>query len=127
MNAKIKTTFATGGIFFAVVVALLLLWRDANALLGALAGAALGWAAGILLAPYEEEESRFQRLSKGVAGFISGYVVGKMDRIFDLLMEKGGGTAKILDSSLQHTFWIGLICFLVTAVVVFVGRTYWAG
>ncbi len=38
--------------------------------------AALGWAAGILLAPYKREEKRLRRISKGIAGFLSGYSVG---------------------------------------------------
>ena len=39
-------------------------------LLGALVGTALGWAVGILLALYPEEQKRFQRLSKGIAGLL---------------------------------------------------------
>ncbi len=97
-------------------------------MLGALVGTSLGWAAGILLAPYEKEEkAQFQRLSKSVAAFLGGYAVGKIDRIFDLLMDKANGTPRILDPSLQHAFWLALVCFLVTTAAVFVARAYWTG
>lgn len=125
MNAKIGVTFATAGLFFVVVVRLLFVWWDANPLLGAMIGMALGWAAGILLAPYEEEKGQFRRLSKAVAAFVSGYLVGKVDRIFDLLLEKTDKGARILEPVVQRPLWIALICFLVTTVVVFVARTYW--
>jgi hypothetical protein len=103
---------------------ILIVWRDDIALVAALVGTALGWAAGILVAPYEGEEKRFRRISKGIAGFISGYAVAKIDRVFDLLLDKTSGTPAILDLRLQRTFWLSLGCFVVTALTVFVARTY---
>src|SRR5579864_5975803 len=88
MNPKIVTSFVTAGVLLIMVIILLLVWRDLNPLLGAIVGASLGWAAGILLAPYDEEKRRFERLSKSVAAFLGGYAVAKIDRVFDLLLEK---------------------------------------
>jgi len=124
MNSKVVTSFVTAGVLLIMVIILLLVWRDLNPLLGAIVGASLGWAAGILLAPYDEEKRRFERLSKNVAAFLGGYAVAKIDRVFDLLLDKSGGIPRVLDSSLQHAFWIALVCFIVTAVTVFVARTY---
>jgi len=124
MNSKIVTSFVTAGVLLIVVIILLLVWRDLNPLLGAIVGASLGWAGGILLALYDEEKRRFERLSKSVAAFLGGYAVGKNDRVFDLLLDKSGGMPRVLDSSLQHAFRIALVCFIVTAGTVFVARTY---
>lgn len=90
-NLKITISFSTAALFAFGSIALLVIWRDSMVWLGALVGAALGWAIGILLAPYEEEQKRFQRLSKSIAGFLAGYVAAKIDRIFELLIDKTGG------------------------------------
>jgi hypothetical protein len=125
VSLKLTTSFITAALFAITLVGLLIVWRDGTAVLGALVGAALGWAGGILLAPYKEEEKRFQRLSKGIAGFLSGYAVGKLDRVFDLLIDRTGGQPLILDPHVLRTFWMTLACFLVAVVTVFVARTYW--
>jgi len=125
VNLKLTTSFVAAALFAITFVRLLIVWHDGTALLGALVGTALGWASGILLAPYQEEEKRFQRLSKGIAGFLSGYAVGKLDRVFDLLMDRTGGQPIILDPHVLRTFWMALACFLVAGITVFVARTYW--
>jgi uncharacterized membrane protein YccC len=72
VSPKLTTSFTTAAVFAICLVTLLAIWRDAMALLAALIGTAIGWAVGILLAPYPEEQKRFQRLSKGIAGFLTG-------------------------------------------------------
>jgi hypothetical protein len=124
-NLKLTTSFVTAALFAMTLISLLIIWRDSIALLAALVGTALGWAAGILLAPYQEEEKRFQRLSKGIAGFLSGYAVGKIDRVFDLLVDKTTGHPVILDPRILRTFGMTLACLVITGVTVFVARTYW--
>jgi hypothetical protein len=123
-NLRLTVSFIAAVVFFVAIAGLLILWRDDIALLAAMVGAALGWATGILLAPYNVEEKRFRRLSKGIAGFLSGYAVGKIDRVVDLLFDKTGGPAAILSLRLQRTFWMSLASFVVTVVTVFVARTY---
>jgi len=122
---KLTTSFVAAALFAITLTSLLIIWRDSMALLGALVGTALGWVAGILLAPYKEEEKRFQRLSKGIAGFLSGYAVGKIDRVFDLLIDKTTGHPIILDLRVLRTFGMTLACLVVAGVTVFVARTYW--
>ena len=123
-NLRLATSYAAALIFFLTMAVILIVWRDDIALLAAVVGAALGWAAGILVAPYQGEEKRFQRISKGIAGFITGYAVGKIDRVFELLLDKSGGAPAIFDVHVQRTFWMSLGCFVVTALIVFVARTY---
>ena len=123
-NVRLATSYVAALIFFLTIAVILIVWRDDIALVAALVGTALGWAAGILVAPYEGEEKRFRQISKGIAGFISGYAVAKIDRVFDLLLDKTSGTPAILDLRLQRIFWLSLGCFVVTALTVFVARTY---
>ena len=99
VSLKLTTSFTTAAVFAICLVTLLVIWRDSMILLAALIGTALGWAVGILLAPYPEEQKRFQRLSKGIAGFLGGYIAAKLDRVFDLLMDKTGGGPLILQHS----------------------------
>lgn len=123
-NLRLTSSFVAALIFFLTIIVILIAWRDDMALLAAIVGSALGWAAGILIAPYEGEGKRFRSISKGIAGFLTGYAIGKIDRVFDLLLDKTGGAPAILDMRLQRTFWLGLACFVVTALTVFVARTY---
>jgi len=124
VSLKLTTSFATATAFVICLVTLLVIWRDAMALLAALTGTAIGWAVGILLAPYPEEQKRFQRLSKGIAGFLTGYVAAKIDRVFDLLTDKTGGAPLILNLRLVRSLSIAVACLLVATVTVFVARTY---
>jgi len=123
-NLRLTTSYVAALIFFVTMAVILIAWRDSMALVAALVGTAMGWAAGVLVAPYEGEEKRFRRFSKSIAGFISGYAVAKIDRVFDLLLDKTNGAPAILDLRLQRTFWLSLGCFVVTALIVFVARTY---
>lgn len=122
-SPKLTTSFATAAVF-AICIIVLVIWRDAMALLAALIGTGLGWAVGILLAPYPEEQKRFQRLSKGIAGFLTGYVAAKIDRVFDLLTDKTSGVPLILNLRVVRSISVGIACLLVASVTVFVARTY---
>ena len=107
-----------------VIVSLLITWWDGIATLGAVLGFASGWASGILLAPCEEEQKRFQKLSKVVSGFIAGFAAGKIDRIFDLAVDEHKHSALILDPIFSRPVWTAIACFLLTVIAVFVTRTY---
>ena len=127
VSLKLTTSFITAALFAICLVTLLVIWRDSMVLLGALVGTALGWAVGILLAPYPEEQKRFQRLSKGIAGFLGGYVAAKLDRVFELLVDKTGGGPLILNLRVVRSLSVAIACLLVASVTVFVARTYWQG
>lgn len=127
VSLKLTTSFATAAVFVLCMIVLLVIWRDAVALLAALIGTTLGWAVGILLAPYPEEQKRFQQLSKGIAGFLGGYVAAKLDRVFDLLMDKSGGAPLILNLRVVRNLSVAVACLLVASLTVFIARTYWQG
>ena len=125
VSLKLTTSFTIAAVVAICLVTLLVIWRDAMAVLAALIGTLLGWAVGILLAPYPEEQTRFQRLSKGIAGFLGGYVAAKIDRVFDLLMDKSGGMPLILNLRVVRNLSVAVACLLIASVTVFVARTYW--
>ncbi|HEY6249324.1 MAG TPA: hypothetical protein VI685_05155 [Candidatus Angelobacter sp.] len=125
ISLKLTTSFITAALVAVTLICLLIAWRDGIALLGALVGTALGWGCGILLAPYKEEQKRFQRLSKGIAGFLGGYAAGKIDRVFDLLTDRSTGPPLLLNPHVLRSFWMALASLLITAITVFVARTYW--
>lgn len=51
-------------------------------------GASGGWIVGIVVSPYSsKEQSRFTALSKAVAVFGSGYLVGKIDKLVEKLLD----------------------------------------
>jgi hypothetical protein len=107
-----------------VLSGLLLDWRNSMATLSAVLGLLAGWATGILLAPYEAEEKRFQKFSKVVYGFVTGFFVSKIDRVFELIVDKQGGSF-ILDPTFARNLSIAVCCFLLAAITVFVSRSYW--
>lgn len=57
-NWKLALSLFSSVVAAAVIVCLLIDWRNSTATLSALFGALVGWALGILLAPYEDEEKR---------------------------------------------------------------------
>ena len=123
-NFKLAASFGSAAVFVVILLGLLIYWRDGLALLVAVLGAVLGWAAGVLLAPYKPEETRFKAISKGIVGFLTGYVVGKIDCVFDLLVDRSGGQPILMSPRFIRTFLMALVCFLVATLWVFVARTY---
>ena len=123
-NWKLTASFVAAFIWAVLAAVLLIAWWDGVSTLSALVGVAIGWSAGILLAPYDDEEKRFKKLSKSVAGFVSGYLVAKSDRVFDLVVEKGGSGPLILNPYFARAIWMGVGCMIVAGLIVFVARTY---
>ena len=123
-NAKLFVSFSVATLLYAAVAGLLINWWDSYTLLSAVIGIVSGWIGGILLAPYESESKQFKGYSKAAGAFVTGFVVAKFDRVFDLLIDKDRGL-QILDPVVERRIWITVSCFLITAVVVFVARTYW--
>ena len=124
-NPKLTTSFITAGAFGIATIVLLIFWRDGMAVLSALFGLAFGWMGGILLAPYKGEKEHFQKVSKGLVGFMTGFLAAKFDRVFDLLIENKSGSPLILNPYVVRRFGVGIICALVSCLTVFVARTYW--
>jgi hypothetical protein len=84
-------------------------------------GAAAGWVVGIFIAPYTaEEQSKFTMLSKSVAVFGSGYLVGKIDKILERLFDP----LLIFESVNSFRLLAGLSAFVIVAAITFVYRQY---
>lgn len=126
-NWKITFSFIGAAGWFAIAVGLLIAWHNGTIALAALVGTALGWVAGILLAPYEEEARRFTVISKGISGIIGGYLLAKLDKVFELVTDSKSGTPLVLEAPFIRSVMMSLGCFLVAAIAVFVARTYWQG
>ena len=53
-------------------------------------GWASGWVSGTLVAPYDKDEvTLFSQISKGIWGFVSGYLLAKVDPIFEFFHNSG--------------------------------------
>jgi hypothetical protein len=122
-NWKLAVSLFSSVVAAAVIVCLLIDWRNSTATLSALFGALVGWALGILLAPYEDEEKRFAQMSKAGFGFIAGFGAGKFDRILDLMRSMPGGSLGGKEGS-NMDLLLGACCFLLATITVFVFRTY---
>ena len=123
-----KTLKLAGSFTFGVLIAgillivLIHLW-DLLALLCAAFGLAAGWLAGILFAPYQSEQDRFREYVKLVSAFLTGYVVSKVDRLFELWFDPAHGPL-LLDSIIAYRILICLTSFLLAAVSTYVARKY---
>ena|SRR5258708_1900390 len=123
-NPELVVSFAVALVLYVITTGLLIVWWDSYAVLSAVVGICAGWGAGLLLAPYEEEQKKFKAYSKMASGFITGFLVAKLDKVFEILTDKQAGL-HLLDAVVERRVWIGVICFLITAIIVFVARTYW--
>ena len=57
-------------------------------IISGISSAVAGWATGIAISPYNEDErSSFNQISKVVYGFISGYIVSKIDKQISKMFE----------------------------------------
>jgi hypothetical protein len=93
MNYKLLGSAASGLFLAATVVCLSFsVSSDASSLsvnlLIVILGFAVGWLLGIIIFPYDESEKRtFSEYTKAVGVFISGYAVGKVDKVIDAIFQ----------------------------------------
>jgi hypothetical protein len=121
LNPK-TVSFGTARLLLCVLVGLLWHWWDSYSVLAALTGAPIGWALGILLAPYPEEAKKFNRWSKGLFGFLVGVAFTKVS---DALASVSAADKSLLwNELLIRRVLVGSITLLVTTTVVFVARSY---
>ncbi len=121
-NYKLKSTAVTAAVLALLVVGLLIVWWDCYALLSLITGVALGWAVGVLLAPYDNEKKKFDNWSKALLGFVGGYGLTKIEAVLAGMPTKTKDT--LFDMIVFRRFWIAAVGFLITAIVVFVFRSY---
>ena len=118
---------------FGIVVALLL-WHlvqtydPASArwalLLCGTVGMALGWCAGILLSPYgKTERESFAGIAKLISGFLTGYVLSKVDPLISDTIGKVGATPSATLAMIGAA--VTITAFAVAATITYVSRVYW--
>lgn len=85
---------------------------------------ALGWAVGIAISPYNSSErSSFDHISKIVYGFLSGYILSKVDDTISNIFRFESIT-KISEECLVILAY-SIASFLVTACATYITRSYW--
>ena len=76
-------------------------------------GSALGWLCGTFITPYNNKESEYvSSFTKLASVFVSGYVIGKMDRIIEHFLNPGfffGTLSAFRTMSFLATFVIALM------------------
>lgn len=102
-------------------------WQIIFSLL-AFAGAIAGWLVGILIAPLDKNEAeRFGIFMKVISGFITGYLLSKVDpAITTLFLVDKTGFAPIADEFIAKRVLITLSSFGVSLLTVFSLRAYWS-
>jgi hypothetical protein len=87
----------------------------------ALVGGLLGWLIGMAFAPFSDKEKKhFEFVGKTVSVFVSGYVLGKLDRFLELALLPSGG----FDSASWQRVGLFGAAFLLGGIVVFTHRLY---
>src|SRR5690242_2774886 len=121
-NYKLLFSAITAAILATIIVGLLVLWWDSYATFTASLGVAVGWAVGIVLAPYEEESKKFQNWSKAFTGFVGGITLTKLEEGFRNLSDKN--TALLAEPLILRRIGVAVLCFIITTITVFVFRSY---
>jgi hypothetical protein len=119
-----------GSLFSTLLISIILLGvlihlGDSLAWLSTALGLTAGWAAGLLLAPYESEQERFREYAKLVSVFISGYLVSKVDRLIELWFDPEHGPI-LLRPLVVHRILLCITSFLLAAVWTYVARKYFS-
>ncbi len=121
-NYKQRVSLGTAGALGVIIIGLLFVWQDSYAVLGAISGVAIGWALGILLAPYPNEKTKFQGWSKALTGFIGGITLVKLEHLLNGMSDDN--KKALLETVVLRRFIIGGVALLTTAIIVFVYRAY---
>jgi hypothetical protein len=87
-----------------------------------LVAASAGWLAGILASPYNpEEQSAFGDMGKLIYGFVTGWVLGKVDPLLTHALAVDTG-------NYQHSLvyiGFGMTSFFIAAAFTYISRKYW--
>ncbi|MDY0874372.1 hypothetical protein [Dongia rigui] len=97
--------------------------KQANCVLILVMSGVLGWGAGILATPYTAGESkRLLGVGKTVSAILTGYLLGKIDRVVDAAVFGVDGDG--VDGTALQMVAIAVSSFITTAVVTYVTRSY---
>lgn len=92
-----------------------------------IAGALSGWVMGVITTPYDEtDSSKIDKFTKLLGTFLSGYILAKLDKVFENLL-----SIKNFDATTSGVNGVRILFFLcyffLFWVVVFVYRSYSKG
>jgi hypothetical protein len=79
-----------------------------------------------LASPYQSEQIRFEKIGNVVAGFVAGWAVGKVDRVFDLWVDPAMGVPLLLEETFAQRALLCLTSFFLAATSTYVGRKYFS-
>jgi multisubunit Na+/H+ antiporter MnhC subunit len=94
-----------------------------------LVGAVAGWLLGVLIVPYDEREARtFSVFIKVISGFITGYLLSKVDPLLASLLaiDPTTGVAPISQELVAKRVLITFASFGISLLTVFRARAYWS-
>lgn len=116
---------------FGIVAILVFCWVEGSILFSllALVGAILGWLLGILIMPFDEREAKtFSVFIKVISGFITGYLLSKVDPLLTSLLaiDPRTGVAVIAEEAVARRVLITLCSFGISLLTVFSARAYWS-
>jgi hypothetical protein len=123
-----KVIKQVGSVAFGAFIFVVLLWvlvrlHDTTEWLACVLGLSMGWPVGILLSPYQTEQTIFKEYGRVVAAFVTGFLVSKADRVFEVWIERNRGHA-LFDEQLASRWMVGLTSFMLAMVVTYVVRKY---
>jgi hypothetical protein len=121
-DTKLWVSFTSGALVYLTVIGFLIAWRISFPALAALLGAVIGWGAGVLLAPYPEEQRKFNGLARGIAGLLAGISLSELRNAIGALPQKNKST--LFGALALECYFVFLICLVTTAILVFVARSY---
>ena len=85
-----------------------------------LLGLVIGWGVGTLLSPFNpDEKENFSGMAKAISAFISGYILCKMDKFFEVIQSRDFFQENTLERIILF-----LVAFFLSMIIVFINRTY---
>ncbi len=124
-NLKWAGSLVSTLLIASILLGVLIHLGDSLAWLSTALGLTAGWAAGLLLAPYESEKERFREYAKLISVFITGYLVSKVDRLIELWFDPEHGPI-LLRPLVAHRILLCITSFLLAAVWTYVARKYFS-
>lgn len=85
-----------------------------------LLGLVIGWGVGTLLSPFNpDEKENFSGMVKAISAFISGYILAKMDKFFEVIQSRD-----FFEEGTLERIILFLVAFFLSMIIVFINRTY---